>query len=187
MLIVFDFWLILLFIYLKQEPMKAILLFSLFVLTFSFNSYSQIERHTFMVGGSLTINSYKPQYSSSILYTTYNIHPIGGYFVVKNLAIGLGYRFSGSNNSVKQHSITPFLRYYVKKFYVQTSYGYSKSLVGEYKLSGSFLGFDLGYAAFLNDNVAIEPAIYFNQSYQGSKNAGQNFGFKIGIQVYLNR
>ena len=157
--------------------MKRILLFTLLISSFQLSA--QIEKNTIMAGGSLTFNNHTPKVGGSST-TTFNLNPNFGYFVADNFALGTGLSFNafGSSNNIVY--VSPYLRYYVKNFYLQTKFDY-----GRYNSqNNSNLSFDLGYALFLNDNVALEPAFYFAQNLNGQ---GSNLGFKMGFQIYFNR
>lgn len=161
----------------KTKNMKRILLFTLLV--FSLQANAQLEKNTIMAGGSLTFNNHTPKGGGSSS-TTFSINPNFGYFVAENFVIGTGLNFNayGSGNSFVY--VSPYLRYYVKKFYLQTKFDYGRFN----SQNNSNLSFDLGYALFLNDNVALEPAFYFAQNLNGQ---GSNLGFKMGFQIYFNR
>ena len=45
-------------------------------------------------------------------------------------------------------------------------------------------GIEVGYAFFLNKNVTIEPAIYYDQSFKNHSDYSK-IGFKLGLGVYL--
>lgn len=161
----------------KLKWMKRILLLTLLISSFQLSA--QIEKNTIMAGGSLTFNNHTPKGGGSSS-TTLVINPDFGYFVADNFAVGAGLSLNayGSGNNIVY--VSPYLRYYVKNFYLQTKFDY-----GRYNShSNSNLSFDLGYALFLNDNVALEPAFYFSQNFNGQ---GSNLGFKMGFQIYFNR
>ena len=42
---------------------------------------------------------------------------------------------------------------------------------------------EVGYAFYVNRSVTVEPAIYYDHSFKGSKYS--TIGFKIGVGVYL--
>lgn len=157
--------------------MKRILLFTLLISSFQLTA--QIKKNTIMAGGSLTFSNHTPKGGGSSS-TIFNINPNFGYFVADNFAVGTGLSFNayGSGNNIVY--VSPYLRYFVKKFYLQTKFDYGRY----YSQNNSNLSFDLGYALFLNDNVALEPAFYFSQNLNGQ---GSNLGFKMGFQIYFNR
>lgn len=45
-------------------------------------------------------------------------------------------------------------------------------------------GLEVGYAFFLNRNVTIEPAVYYDQSFKNHSDYSK-IGFKIGLGIYL--
>lgn len=158
--------------------MKRILLLTLLISSFQLSA--QIEKNTIMAGGSLTFNKYTPKTGSTTNSMTLSINPNFGYFVADNFAVGAGLSFNAYGSGNNFVYVSPYLRYYVKNFYLQTKFDY-----GRYNSqSNSNLSFDLGYALFLNDNVALEPAFYFSQNLNGQ---GSNLGFKMGFQIYFNR
>jgi hypothetical protein len=149
------------------------------LLFLSIQASAQLDKNTMMAGGSLVFNKYTPKGGgTSTTYFLYN--PNFGYFVADNFVVGAGIGFNayGSGNNIVHFS--PYLRYFVKKFYLQTKFDYGRSN----SQNNSNLSFDLGYALFLNDNVALEPAFYFSQNLNGQ---GSNLGFKMGFQIYFNR
>ena len=160
----------------KTKIMKRILLFTL--LFIGLNAQAQLD--TMMAGGSLTFNRYTPKNSNGTSSTWFSLNPDFGYFVADNFAVGAGFSFNGYGSGNNIVYFSPYLRYYVKKFYLQSKFEYGRLNSS----SNSNLIFDLGYALFLNDNVALEPAFYFAQNLKGQ---GNNLGFKMGFQIYFNR
>jgi hypothetical protein len=157
--------------------MKRIVFLALLFL--SIQASAQIDKNTMMAGGSVMFNKYTPK-GGGASFTAFMVNPNFGYFVADNFVVGAGVGFNayGSGNNIVYFS--PYLRYFVKKFYLQTKFDYGRSN----SQNNSNLSFDLGYALFLNDNVALEPAFYFSQNLNGQ---GSNLGFKMGFQIYFNR
>lgn len=160
--------------------MKKILFSILLAISCSFTSYSQIDAGTMMAGGSLYFNRYANN-DLNIESTTFNVSPQFGLAFADNFIAGAWFSFATFSN-VSNWSVAPFVRYYMKNFFLQAQYGYSRS--GD--IGTSIFGTDFGYAMFLNDNVALEPAFYYNQYFNDGLN-GYDLGFKIGFQVYFNR
>jgi hypothetical protein len=161
--------------------MKNIL--TLVALSICISMNAQIGKGAFMAGGSLTFNHHIPK-GSSTGSTNFNINPNFGYFFTDNFVAGLGVSFNTYGSNYNVFYISPYMRYYVKKFYLQSrfDYGHSSNTVGS--SSNSNLSFDLGYALFLNNNVALEPAFYYLHNFNSQ---GDNLGFKMGLQIYFNR
>jgi hypothetical protein len=133
-----------------------------------------------MAGGSLYFNHYADN-EFDISNTYFNVSPQFGFAFADNFIAGAWFSIA-TFSDVSTWSVAPFVRYYMKNFFLQAQYGYSRS--GD--IGTSIFGTDLGYAIFLNDNVALEPAFYYNQYFNNGLN-GYDLGFKIGFQVYFNR
>jgi hypothetical protein len=107
------------------------------------------------------------------------------------MAIGaaFSYRmFQGGSNL----SISPFMRaYYKDNFYGQLQVGYGRTsmeVAGSPVTSSGLLGeLNMGYTIFLTDQIALDPALYYNFYMNGSKYGGSNLGLKLGFQIFLNR
>lgn len=170
--------------------MKKVIFTTLITILFSGFSSAQINKNTLMVGGSgsfsKSANGNGIESSSRITLTAG-----AGYFVLKNLALGTSFGFDRYGEHYNSWSITPFVRYYVKNIFAQVGYGFSKTSYypssPDYDYNRTVFKSELGYALFLNNNVAIEPAFFFNQYFNDGKNSGSNFGLKIGFQIYINR
>lgn len=161
--------------------MKRLLL--IIALTFSSLSFAQIEGGTMIAGGSASFNTHLPENGESS--STIAITPQFGLAFADNFMIGAWFSFQSAKN-FNGMSVAPFLRYYMKNFFVQGGYGYSYNKSGDLKTEGSILDLELGYAAFLNDYVALEPAFYYNANFRNGY-TGSDLGLKIGFQIYFNR
>lgn len=161
--------------------MKNVL--TIVALTIYVSMNAQIEKGTFMAGGSLTFNYRIPQSGASGT-SIFSVNPNFGYFLFDNFAAGTGAGYysisSQSGYRFNQFYVSPFLRYYVKKLYLQTKFDYGRSGTNNYYA----LNFDLGYALFLTDNVALEPSFYYRQAIKSQRG---ELGFKMGLQIYFNR
>jgi hypothetical protein len=164
----------------KKKTMKRLLLAAMILLATGFNSKAQIEGGTMMAGGSLYFNRYADN-EFDIESTTFNVSPQFGLAFADNFIAGAWFSFS-TFSDVSSWAVAPFVRYYMKNFFLQAQYGYSRS--GD--IGSSMFGTDLGYAMFLTDNVALEPAFYYNQYFNDGLN-GYDLGFKVGFQIYFNR
>ena len=182
--------------------MKKLILTLLATLSLSIG-FSQIEKGTFMTGASssLSYNNYSFKGTTTNL-NIFNLNFKGGYFVADNFALGLNINYINLNQSTTNSttSLGIFVRYY---FHTPVFVG-----VGVSSVTNSFTGFgssnsststvlpfELGYAAFITRNFAIEPSINYNVgddkggvTFNGL-NVGANgsFGFNIGFTLYLNR
>ncbi len=115
----------------------------------------------------------------------------GGYFVIDNLAAGLNLGFGVSNQgdiSVNSFVVGPFGRYYFDNVFFGAGFSFINTNrddgITDLSSSGSQIGLELGYAAFINNNVAIEPALtYFNTG--GDFDGQTSIALNIGFTIYL--
>jgi len=162
------------------------------------SSIAQTNKGKFLLTGTLGISS-NTQYSNNNNYdqygnlisttstkftsTQFSIIPKFGYFIVNNLALGLGIGYSGyttkndnNSNKVTNNSITlnPFGRYYL-------------GINDKFKFFGE-LGFGLSYGKYHNPG--------YSQNYQDNNSRGLNiylspgFAFfpsdKVSIELSIN-
>jgi hypothetical protein len=146
-------------------------------------AFAQIEKGTILVGASsnLSFISEKPKDGDGV--STIDLNVKGGYFIIDNLALGLniGYnKFSEADDATTIFGL--FGRYYINgKIFVGA--GFNSAKQGD--LSITQIPLELGYAAFITDNIAIEPAI--NYSMISGDYEGSQFGLNVGFTLYLNR
>lgn len=155
----------------------------LFALALSFGASAQIEGGTMLAGGGASFNTNLPKQGETT--TSLSLTPQFGLAFADNFVAGAWFQFQ-SASSFNGMSVAPFLRYYMNNFFVQAGYGYSYAKSGDFKSEGSIVDLELGYAAFLNDNVALEPALYYNANFSNGY-TGSDLGIKIGFQIYFNR
>ncbi|MEY3237764.1 MAG: hypothetical protein RI883_1865 [Bacteroidota bacterium] len=87
--------------------------------------------------------------------------------------------------SIRSWYVSPFKRYYLKYLYTEVSYGFQRLTIGDISDNTSILKGEIGYAVFLNDNVALKPSVYYAQNFAAGNTSASQYGF--GLQVYLNR
>ena len=89
--------------------------------------------------------------------------------------------------------VGPYLRYFFmeNKLFCEAGFQYqSASFDGENLGSGSAIGLGVGYAAWLNDNVTIEPMLSYAMTSFKPEGAdesvsGSQFGVMINFGIYL--
>lgn len=161
-----------------------------FTIGIAFLSSAQIYKNTMMAGGSASLSqsATKEGHKSS---SRFEMDLKFGYFIMDNLALGTSFGFNRYGTHYNSWNISPFVRYYVKNIYLQAGYGYYKTNLdpgnSNIEYTSSAFRSELGYALFLNDNVAIEPAFFFNQGFYEGKTGSRDYGFKVGFQIYFNR
>ena len=167
---------------------------------------AQINKGTILLGASsaLGYNSYHYKNSSSNS-SIFNINTKVGYFVADNFTIGanLGYLNSSQSggSSASYTEIGAFIRYYFPKnvfFGVGINSVTSSSSAGSFGSSSNTntaFPVELGFAAFISEQFAIEPSIrYISASDKGGvtytgidTGANSSFGLNIGFSFYPGR
>jgi len=155
-------------------------LFVVIVLALSVSAVSaQIGKGTFLVGASSNIgyNNLSPDDASG--YTILNVNLKGGYFLINNLALGLNVGYTKIDD-YSETSIGAFGRYYIAgKFFAGAGFTSIKPDDGD---SVTEIPIELGFAGFVTENIAIEPAVSY------SKGDGyERFGLNLGLTLYFNR
>ena len=144
-----------------------------------------VGQGAWMIGGSAGLDIDNPKPDGFESTTSWFLSPVLGYFIADDLAIGTGLSIadSGFEGSDVSFLLGPFARYYfTDPIFVQVGGLFNLNEGG-----GSAIGVSVGYSWFLNNGLAIEPALYFN-SYgnEGDALDGTSFGLSIGIQGFLH-
>ena len=168
---------------------KIILAISLSGILITANA--QTEKGDWLVGGRIDINTGDNS-------THIGINPNGGYFVIKNVAVGgnllIDYNETG-DAKVTDIGIGPFARCYFgngkARPLLQAGISYISSQAkdpgGSNTNSGNNIFLGGGVAIFINDNATIEILTgYSHTKYKGFKGSG-GFSLGIGFQIYLSR
>lgn len=163
---------------------------------------------TFLLGGSsnLGLNFLSEKFKSGngdfqdgSKTSSFNISPQAGYFVVNNLAVGVGLDFSTfkeTNDTFESSSTSllfgPFIRYYFDKLYAEGSFGVGSSSStisdSESTVSTSAWSVGAGYALLLSDLVTLEPQIGYGSGTSKNKDADiafKNAGLFINLSLFV--
>ncbi len=156
-------------------------------------TYAQTEKNAWLVGGGLSLRT--GQNSSQFTF-----NPTAGMFVINNFALGgtLNFDFSKFGNTKSNgFGIGPFARYYFgtasTRPFVVTEYNYetintkNSSSNSEIKTSGGNFLFGLGFAAFVNQNIAIEGVSGYSYSKFKDSEGSSGFNLRLGFGLYFNR
>ena len=176
---------------------KFILFFVLFSLFAFGTSRAQINKGAWFVGASSALNftSYSYKSGGSSL-SSFNIDGRTGYFFMDNLTAGvtIGYsHVSQGSASVGLTTLGIFGRYYFQgKIFggigintVSASYSSSGSSSSS---SSTTIPIEAGYAAFITDNIAVEPSLVWTSGdTDGGNSISSSFAVKVGFSIYLNR
>ena len=133
-----------------------------------------IDEGTIMAGGSLEFTTEKND-------NIFILNPMLGYSFVDQTMLGISLSYS-SISKLNAFSIGPFARYYLNfGLFAHAGLSFEHLEQAENKNDLDLI-LGLGYAAFLNDNVALEP-LFTVHLLDG--NAYTRLG--ISLQIYFNR
>lgn len=122
------------------------------------------------------MNLYKADGQGKYSYNL-NLSPKVGFFLIDNLAVGAQVfgeirKRAGEHGVNSQLLFGPFGRYYFHNLFLEANIGsYDKDV---------FAGLGLGYAFFVNNNVAIEPIA------NARIRDGIELNFLVGFQLYFS-
>ena len=163
------------------KSMKKIAL--LFVAIFmAVTGYAQFEQGKWYVGAS--VSGLDISYSGAEEFNV-GLEAKGGYLLADNwmLLSQLGYQHNGHDGTSDMITLGIGGRYYI----IQNGLylGVNAKLTHAYHNYNDLMpGIEVGYAFFLNKNVTIEPAIYYDQSFKNHSDYSK-IGLKIGVGLYL--
>ncbi|MBI3717723.1 MAG: outer membrane beta-barrel protein [Sphingobacteriales bacterium] len=157
----------------------------------SFKANAQTEKGDWMVGGQMAFNTTSGN-------SSFVLAPSAGYFFAKNFAGGSELTLSfGKLGDAKSSAIGlgPFLRYYFElkepqfKPFIHTSFSFlseTNKFAGE-KTTNTARNFFLGAggAYFINQNVALEAMMGYNNTKVENENSAGGFLFRVGFQIHL--
>jgi hypothetical protein len=169
-----------------MKIMKSFYLGLLFTFGMTFALTAQtVDQGTWMIGGSASFSSTKVKNvpASTIL----DLSPKFGLFIIDDLAVGLGISFKSTSADTSSNStfgLGPFVRYYLTDpIFVQAGVD-----LGLEDNSATSFNLSLGYSWFVDNTVAIEPALFFSSvNYDGESSDATIFGLSIGIQAFPGR
>jgi len=144
------------------------------------NGFSAKTKGTFLASGTFSLNSTSSKQTfedSTLKGNTFNLTagPKAGYFIMDNLAMGLELELGISSdddtdNTTTRIGLGPFAKYY----FDNGLFGEATAVLGSSKTTSDFAGFEIetksnalgfkiggGYALFLGDHIAIEPAVFY--------------------------
>lgn len=189
--------------------MKKLLLVGALALFAAVNA--QTEKGNWMVSGKseIAFNStnakvkYDGNEISETKTSTFTFTPAASYFVINNLAFGLGLSYNHSKTGDSKSdtfTVIPQATYFFPvagevKPYVEAGVGYATNKTTEgsedYKLNGLAYGFGGGVAYFVTPNVAFNLGLNYtaaNLKYSEDKDLESNtnnFGAGVGISVFF--
>lgn len=157
--------------------MKKVLLTAALVAVFGFAANAQTEQGGWLVGASSNLGFSSEDYGAGSV-SVFNLDVKGGYFLMDGLAAGLDVSyasFDGNSGS----AIGIFGRYFITEA-IFAEAGYTSLSDSR----GGILPIRAGYAAFLSDNVAVEPSLVYEMG-MGNNDAYSSFGLNVGFSLYF--
>lgn len=158
---------------------------SLLVLAFSFFAVTgalaqdPIPQGTWLLSGGSNLGYTSTSVTGGGSSSSFDIATAGGYFFMENLAGGVIFGLNSPSGGTSTTTIGLFGRYYFNG-QIFAGVGFASTSGGG--ASQTRIPFEAGYAIFLNNAVALEPAVNF-VTYDG----GSTFGVRMAISVYLGR
>ncbi|HZV68450.1 MAG TPA: hypothetical protein VFG10_02870 [Saprospiraceae bacterium] len=175
---------------------KTIFAIFAFVCTTQAISAQTVGKGAWMLGGSAGFSSTKVKDADGST-TLINITPNVAYFFANDIALGVRLNFlssSANGNSDSNFGFGPYARFYVTDpIFIQAGIDFEAATLDFNSLfagdGSTMIHAAVGYSLFLNNGVAIEPAVYLNLY-----NAGEalfdvdytRFGINIGVQAFCN-
>ncbi|HEX5172209.1 MAG TPA: hypothetical protein VFW11_23695 [Cyclobacteriaceae bacterium] len=165
---------------------RTILLFLIVSILSVTGVVAQINQGTFLVGASSNLGFSSTSTEGSDNVNVFLLDLKGGYFVMDNLAVGLslGYtKYSAGDFDGSSTTIGLFGRYYIHgKIFAGLGFSSTDSNNSD---SYNSVPFEFGYAAFVTDNIALEPSLSY--SIGVGDNESNTFGLNVGFTLYFNR
>jgi hypothetical protein len=195
--------------------MKPLLVFFA-ILVFSLSAQAQLDKNTWLVGGSGNFNSSKRNYVSYTMPTTngyskdvtFSLFPNIGYFISDKFAVGLKTLFSwskgeffpddpawsGGKTTSTKFSIGPFARYYfldmTKQYNVLSEVSYQGGTWNSVGTKGALRSFNasVGPVIFFNSSVGLEMLFGYSANSENFKGSYKNSpkGFNVNIGFQIH-
>lgn len=143
------------------------------------SAFAQIEKGTVLAGAASNLNFTSLSPDNGDNYSIFDLSLKGGYFFMDNVTAGLNLGYQKIDDfTVSTFGL--FGRYYYQgKFFGGVGFNVVKY---ENQDGQTSIPFEVGYAAFITRNIAVEPSLNLAI---GEDNT--SFGFRVGFSLYLNR
>jgi hypothetical protein len=155
------------------------------------HSYSQVTKGYWLMGGNGNAGTFNETNTDGNKRkgTFLNLNPNIGYFFVDNLAVGLSGQIITKTNILPAYGVGPFVKYYFlkedKAINVFSELSYYSFFYENYKLST--LNIQAGTAFFLNNSVALEVSLNYNNSIDKFDNKESQINLGVGFQIHLEK
>ena len=165
-------------------------LFFILVLLFcSTGVFAQIEKGIWRIGGETSLDFLRETVGGEVLQSRANGNVGASYFIFTNLSLNMGigfnYETEGESQENSSYTLSIGTRYYLPiKVFLEANL--EENNVKEYhkaKESGIKANFAVGYSWFLNDKIALEPAIRYRIGF--GDYIPKTFVLRIGFSFYI--
>ena len=157
--------------------MKKLLLTAALVAVFGFAANAQTEQGGILVGASSNLG-FVSQDNGGGSFSTFQLNAKGGYFLADGLAAGLNIQYL-SVDGTSASSFGIFGRYFISDA-IFAEAGYNALSDSR----GGIIPISAGYAAFLTDNIAVEPTLTYELG-TGNSDEYSAFGLNVGFTLYF--
>lgn len=169
------------------------MLFTLWFFSLLFAAQAQIDKGVTYVGASSNLNFLSQSLDGVDNNSNqFNIHAAGGYFITENFMLGaeLGYdRTWADDDHQGFFGVGPMARYYFGYVFAGASFLFqsqSFEMAGiESDENGNSLNLEVGYAAFVSDNIAVEPSVFYGIGMGDLYEDVSRFGIDVGFALYF--
>lgn len=166
----------------KSDMMKKLTL-SLLMAFVCLSASAQFEAKKTYVNASLS--GLNLAYSKNTRVTA-DIQTTAGYFLDKDVLLfgRLGYSHPGKE--MDNFELGLGTRYYIEQngLSLGLAFSYEHGHIGEVNEDHWYITPELGYTFFLNNYIAVEPALYYKMSFDNFADAS-TVGLKVGLAIYF--
>ena len=164
--------------------MKKLLVSLLLVLATTLSANAQFEKGVWYVNASLTGVDLSHSKSEG---TNFGFALSGGVFAIDNVSVLLNFKGQYVEHGMDETSVGAQARYYFANCGVYGGLGMSYkhlAAAGNFKKNLVCFTPEVGYTYFLGRNLTVEPAVYYDLSFNDTSNYSK-LGFKIGFGLYF--
>ncbi|HEY4785625.1 MAG TPA: hypothetical protein VIH57_06235 [Bacteroidales bacterium] len=162
--------------------MKKFVLAGILLMLITLNGFSQIEKHTLLLGGNASLNFNDAYMDNPVFYA----NPNTGLFLTDRLCLGVSLPLLYTSGDL-YWGLSPFGRYYFnpkgsRSLYLSASVGITSFLNADHTILGRALTLGIGHVWLLNKSVGFET------EFQGSTDRHDlQAALFFGFQIYFNK
>ena len=117
--------------------------------------------------------------------TAYSLGIDGGYFIMDDLALKVGFGYAdNSETDISTFSYRLGAKYYLMNK-IPLTIDYTGATIKDVDENPSWLGIGAGYAVFIGSNVSLEPGLRYNLTMNDNFTEENLFQFNIGFALHF--